>query len=90
MKRLTSAAEQQSMKKRCLDLLERYIYLILFNTYLLSTGSLTCTHRVPVRHLVQHLPVVNTQVYLYSPCLSVRHLVQRLPVVNTQVYLYSP
>jgi len=26
--------DQQKVKKRCLDLLERYVYLILFNTYL--------------------------------------------------------
>jgi len=34
MKKLTRAEDVQTMKKRCLDLLERYIYLILFNTYL--------------------------------------------------------
>ena len=34
MKKLTTAEDEESMKKRCLDLLERYIYLILFNTYL--------------------------------------------------------
>jgi len=34
MKKATSAEEEEYMKKRCLDLLERYIYLILFNAYL--------------------------------------------------------
>jgi len=34
MKKATSAEEEEGMKKRCLDLLERYIYLVLFNAYL--------------------------------------------------------
>jgi len=34
MKKSTTTEDEQIRKKRCLDLLERYIYLILFNTYL--------------------------------------------------------
>ena len=34
MKKAITVEDQQNVKKRCLDLLERYIYLILFNTYL--------------------------------------------------------
>jgi len=34
MKKATTADEEECAKKRCLDLLERYVYLILFNAYL--------------------------------------------------------